>query len=91
MGPYGENSNLFRTHNVMSHFLAWKKHYRPKYNYLTLAFCVLTVTIEAKNVSVPFCLVKITLVKIVVYELLALLSTVGSVHPTLLKSSAERL
>ena len=29
----------------MSHFLAWKKHYKPKYKYLTLDFCVLTVAI----------------------------------------------
>ena len=29
----------------MSHFLAWKKHYKPKYKYLTLDFCVLRVAI----------------------------------------------
>ena len=48
----------------MSHFLVWKEHYRPNYNYLTLAFCVLTVKKY-----------RFRLVKIIVFVLLALLST----------------
>ena len=39
----------------MSHYLVWKEHYKPKYNYLTLDFCVLTKII----IFVRFCLVRI--------------------------------
>ena len=47
MDLYGENSKWFQTHIVMSYFLAWKEHYKPKDNFLTLGldFCVLTIAI----------------------------------------------
>ena len=73
MDAYGENSKRFHTHTVMSHFLVWKEHYKPKINYLTLDFCVLTFAIRFR-------------LRIVVYDFRKLLIILVLLLP---KSSVE--